>query len=84
MKDAFKSEGLLCSVVCLYRLTDVPEIVSELGHTDEALLVRRLGEIITMFNPDDPYWYRDPTTCIGTLMLVNAVKYGFRFDLKLL
>jgi len=57
---------LVSTVVTLYRLTDVPDIVSELGHADETALIRRLGEIIAMFNPDDAYWYKNPTACIGT------------------
>ena len=65
MKDAFKA-GVVRQVVILYRLISVPEMVRVLDYPgNEESLSKRLDEIISLFDPDNAYWYRVPSACLG-------------------
>ncbi|XP_076801638.1 uncharacterized protein LOC143446064 isoform X3 [Clavelina lepadiformis] len=58
VKGTFSKQGLK-SLVSLFRLSDVPMIIEELGHNHSAILIKAFQHLFHTFVPDESYWFCD-------------------------
>lgn len=66
------------SMVCLYRLQDIPSMVRGIGHDQEKDLIDGLERICKAFDPDSSYWILDDDNDCPEL--VSVAKLGQKMD----